>query len=298
MAPMAGPHLVDLWSDYWRDAGLHGCTEGLPETARSTVAARWRGVFGRFDPSTRLLDLGSGKGALLALAAESGWTRLQGCDLARLDTPLPIAGGIDLRAVPYRDLAFDLVVSQFGLEYAGLDAAADEAARVCSGAMMLLVHAQEGELCHQSREQALQCRWLIEELGFFARLAQHFAAPTMATAAGINHALGDMARAAATAANRSLLDGVIAAATGLQDGPDPRAGAAMLERDVAGYGARLDAMVEAAPDALAVAGLSKRLSAHGFTVRVDDECHGGALFARWVIATRGDDGWFDRYWPR
>jgi SAM-dependent methyltransferase len=264
-----------LWTAYWRDADTDGCTIGFPAEVRQRLAAAWTALFRTADPGARLLDLAAGRGAVLAHAAAAGLTAIEGCDLAEPGGPLPVRGGVDLAALPYPDRAFDLVVSQFGIEYAGLAAALDEAMRVCRGRLVLLLHARESDVRAQALEQAEQGAWVIDELGLFAALR----APGPETATRLAAALAARAR---TAGNDALLRGLIA----LVGGPRLPAPAelAAIEADLAGHCARMQAMAEAAPDRAATAAAAARLAAAGFAPRVDELwTSAGALVGRWLI---------------
>jgi SAM-dependent methyltransferase len=273
------------WTGYWQDAATDGCTLALPPAARALLADGWHARLDGWPRDVRLLDVACGRGAVLALARDAGFTSLAGVDLAAVPPgDLPIIGGIDATALPFPDHSHDLVLSQYGLEYAGLLPAAREAARVAGRGLILLLHAAEGVLVADAAEQAAQTRWLADELGIFAALYAHFAAPTQESAATIDGLLAAIVARAETASNTSLLEAVWRGAQDAQALPDPRAAAAALAAGVAAHGARLAALVAAAPDAHATAALAADLTAQGFATTITDA--GPPLIGRWLVATR------------
>ena len=85
--------------------------------------------------------------------------RITGVDRAEIDPTsylqspgalvnVDFRGGIDICALPFDDGSFDAVTSQFGIEYAPLDVAAAEAARVLSpgGQLQFLMHCNDSEV--------------------------------------------------------------------------------------------------------------------------------------------------------
>ncbi len=278
----------DPWTIFWRDADAHGCTHGFPPAAQALLAARWQAAFPQ--ANRPVLDIACGRGALWehAGAPPHGWL---GVDIAEIDNP-PFAyqGGIDAATLPFSDRAFPLVVSQFGLEYAGLAAAVAQAARVCSVRLVALLHAAEGAPCAQAREQCAQIDWL-EAQALAPRLHHHFAAQDTASAADIDSLLAAIVARAEDDSNASLLEaiwhGVIATQ---QDPRGPAAAIATLEAGLAGHRTRLATMLAAAPDAAATHAAAAMLNATGFSARIEDASLAGEsgplLIGRWLIADR------------
>lgn len=214
---------VNLWELFWADAGLHGCTACFPDSARSSLEAQWRRYFRALE-GTSVLDIGTGRGAVLAYAASilgsDSQVTLTGVDLTQ---SLPVApswmrfrGGVDAASLPFFNRSFDHVTSQFGIEYSNFEAALTEAARVCARSMKMLVHAADGVITRQNGLQAEQVDWLLDDLGFMANLAAHFAAPTKSSAAIVNNLLIRISGRARVDENMSLLEGIYTAAVELQ----------------------------------------------------------------------------------
>lgn len=160
--------LSDDWSSYWANpsgpaGGVHSCLTS--EGPATVLTAYWQSVFQpkpRRLTSVRLLDIACGAGVVAAQAMEafeggSGVNvELHCTDYAHDAVKLAAAGrdrtGIfgttaDARQLPYRDHTFELVVSQFGLEYVGPEGFR-EAARLLApdGELHLVIHRRDGAI--------------------------------------------------------------------------------------------------------------------------------------------------------
>lgn len=270
-----------LWSAFWRGSARDGCTAAFPPAAQQVIAAGWQAVFAGRPATTRLLDLACGRGAVLAMAAAAGIESPTGVDLAdqgAIQTPeARILGGVDLRRLPFANRSFDLVVSQFGVEYAGLDDAVDEAARVTGGEIAWLLHAADGAVVQQAREQIAQADWIDHDLGGFAAIARGPDA--------LAPLLREVIAAERMAGNAALLEGFYHHARALAAQPDP----ALVDRFAADWRehrARLADLVRAAPDAGQAAAACARLADAGFDVNMTDLCGGAVLVGRWLKGRR------------
>jgi ubiquinone/menaquinone biosynthesis C-methylase UbiE len=181
---------LDLWSDYWLTGQLAACTADFPEQARQAIASKWRQEFAALQSEATILDIATGKGALIALAAEAACPdrRLSatGVDLADVDLcaeagldggaeiEIAFEGGVDAAKLPFEDRRFTLVVSQFGLEYADFEKAVAEACRVAGTRVVALVHAAEGPVVRQNSTIPAQISWLRDELGLFEAVTDYF----------------------------------------------------------------------------------------------------------------------------
>jgi len=167
------------WADYWKADCAASCEPENPATA-AEIARLWQGWLSGFPDGVRILDIATGNGIVLAYAAGAARARgrrfaLTGVDLADIDPPrylrsldpalraASFRGGVAAEALPFPDSSFDVVVSQYGLEYADLERALAEAARVLvpGGALVWLAHADGSEIVRQHREQALELDYLL-----------------------------------------------------------------------------------------------------------------------------------------
>ncbi len=137
---------TEAWTRLWRAGALHSCGCAFRDNYEGATADFWRGRFAALDDGARVVDLGTGNGAILLLAREVAAARgvrfaLDGVDLADID-PAALPGAEDryagirfhprtsMAALPFADRSVDLVCGQYALEYAPFAPAAAEIARV------------------------------------------------------------------------------------------------------------------------------------------------------------------------
>lgn len=152
----------DGWDEYWRrtrEAAAHQA--GGPQD--EVLARFWNTLLMRTLPNyphPRILDVACGNGAVTRLVFDSA-KRLGGPEpsvhaldrslaaLMELRKRVPSIKGVvaDASRTPFPDGAFDLVVSQFGLEYAGIGAPG-EAARLVApdGVLATILHLTSGAI--------------------------------------------------------------------------------------------------------------------------------------------------------
>jgi len=160
------------WADYWDgDSEESDQALGHPTHARR-LKARWEALFSdefaARSGRVTLLDAACGTGVVAGAAARAGRAHTE-IDLdivltdfaaSALATALAKPGlagaagfAADAANLPVRDGSLDLVVSQFGLEYAGegvFDGAADAVA--VGGALHAVVHLKDGEIYRECAE--------------------------------------------------------------------------------------------------------------------------------------------------
>lgn len=146
-----------VWSQYWSRGAEHSCAGSYQGEYGEAIARYWRAGFEKLPAQGRVLDIGTGNGPLprllLSLAQRSD---LQ-CDAIDLATVAPpwlkelsaeqsqrIRFHSNCRAeqLPFASQSFDLVVSQWGLEYSELEKSLPEVLRVLKpgGSVQLLLH--------------------------------------------------------------------------------------------------------------------------------------------------------------
>ena len=175
----ATPSANQGWKDYWKEDRIASCVPEKASTA-SEIREWWVERFAGLPDGSRILDVATGNGVLLAhaaIAAERGDQKfvLTGIDLADID-PLRYVSNLPARLhearfisgtaaerLPFGNAEFDRVVSQYGLEYADLNKALGEIERVlCSGGSLLwLAHSEESSVVKQNRGQGTEVEYLL-----------------------------------------------------------------------------------------------------------------------------------------
>jgi len=196
------------WEDFWRSGRIVSCPTDSADGYTGNVRRLWEQFFGQLPSGSRLLDIGTGNGALPLIALDVARDRaadleVHGIDLARID-PLHVVpdgqrlfkkavfhGGVRAEAMPFADGYFHAVVGQYSLEYTHCEAALSEIRRVVADgapARFVLHHASSivVTIAHESLSHA---RELEERASAFSDLREYVAAErTDADRAGRLHA--------------------------------------------------------------------------------------------------------------
>lgn len=168
------------WSDYWQKEGAKGevfvNAEGESHPA---LADYWQQHFGSVGGPARIIDLASGAGSVFAHLPTDHDFELFAADISKvaLATLSERFAGVttivcSASDVPQDDGSFDLVVSQFGVEYAGVDAFGEAARLVAPGGRLIaLCHYRDGYIDSDNRAQLAEAE-LVAELGFIDRAVE------------------------------------------------------------------------------------------------------------------------------
>jgi len=289
------------WGNYWegRAAGKAGAAlVGVGVESDAELDAFWIKALSERDKASRVLDLATGAGTVLRTAKAQGFEDLTGVDISEaalaalsreVEGVRSVVASVD--ALPLEDQSFDVVTSQFGLEYAGAMKAAGEAARVVApgGVFVAVCHLSDGAIAQevQGKRDAAQA---ILESGFIERAKAVFAAsdaefaeaaqafgPAQAQVLGQAKA-GDRMAAHLYAGTQQLHE---------------RAGAYALEDrlgwlegmggEIRAFVGRMESMLEAALNETQVTEMVGVLEAQGLSVKSPEAMELGGKAAAWVV---------------
>lgn len=186
----AEPDTAAAWDRYWTYGHLHSFSQVADGNYAGVVAEFWDSVFSELPDGSRILDVATGNGALPLLAldnAERG-TRsftVHGADIAAI-APTEQVSDPALRgrlaaiafhprtpaeALPFDDDGFDLVTSQFGLEYSDLEQSIPEVIRVLrpGGRLALVVHHQDAAAVTAARAETAQLDFVLDDNRLFLK---------------------------------------------------------------------------------------------------------------------------------
>ena len=157
------------WADFWReDQARGGCLSNASAELEASVAL-WHGFAASLPAKAKVLDLGTGDGAVLKqLGSRRRDLRMVGVDSAPLLPPakgkMRLQANVAMEALPFQPAAFDAVVSQFGYEYGDTTRAAPEVRRVLSsgGRFLFLVHHRDGPVVSHNRRRAEALGWILD----------------------------------------------------------------------------------------------------------------------------------------
>lgn len=167
----------DKWSDYWQTESAAGeVFVDKNGEKHKALGEFWRHCLDSLPEGTSIVDLASGAGSIFADLSRSKQFDLHAADLSpealsKLKERLPQVQTkvCSASALPYSDGTFDIVVSQFGIEYAG-QAGFIEAARVVKkgGYIHVLCHIEDGYIDSKNKSE-LHGAQLVKELAFIEK---------------------------------------------------------------------------------------------------------------------------------
>jgi ubiquinone/menaquinone biosynthesis C-methylase UbiE len=182
---------VEHWENYFRGGQLATCPTGPDGGYDLELADIWRAFLEPLDANAVVVDVATGNGAVLALAADLSrqlnrtWS-LHGCDLARIDPVRDVRDGserfsgvqfhpgVATESLPFADGSVDAVCGQYALEYSDRAVALREVARVLKtgGRAQFVLHHADSKLMLNARASLAECEQVLVEWNVFPRLRQ------------------------------------------------------------------------------------------------------------------------------
>ncbi len=159
------------WSEYWNNEGFSG--EVFVNNAgerHPQLASYWKVQLSGIQLASNIIDLACGAGSVLADLGEDHFHSLFGADLSidalyllRERLPPAYAANCSVSQLPFPASTFDLVVSQFGLEYAGSEAFIEAAKLVCNGGRIaILCHFEGGYIDTMNKSKLAGAEYIVD----------------------------------------------------------------------------------------------------------------------------------------
>ena len=169
------------WADYWASGALHSCPGSRAGNYGGAIGAFWDCRIAGIPTDARILDVATGNGALPLRLWQSRGDAVH-VDAIDFAPPAPgwhqpgvhprirFHGGVDMTSLPFEAASFDIVCSQYGIEYGMRPHALDEALRVLrrSGRLWLVLHHAGSELVDVARAEEGAYDWLSQEGGLLS----------------------------------------------------------------------------------------------------------------------------------
>ena len=166
------------WDTYWRGT-QEVAAFGLGGIHQETLTVFWRDLFTATCPSPthrRVLDLACGHGAVtrhaLAAAGTHGGPALavlcldySAAAVSELRRAVPGVEGVaaDAGHIPFADQSFDVVASQFGLEYAGAQAFPEALRLVAPGGIFAaILHLADGAIYRECERNLAAAKQILD----------------------------------------------------------------------------------------------------------------------------------------
>lgn len=179
----AGDERASAWSRYWAAGVLHSCPTSFDGNYDDAIAAFWCRSLWDLAPESRLLDIGSGNGALPKLLLDTlGDEKLpliEAIDLSAVVPPwlngcspeaaarIRFSSGVAAEHLPFEDCSFTHIVSQYGFEYAAREQALAELLRMvrADACIALVLHHTQSRPVAVAAEELAHTQWLLSDGG-------------------------------------------------------------------------------------------------------------------------------------
>ena len=142
--------MKSYWSEYWAQGYITSFGQDIKGNYTGKLKDCWLELGNELKENSKILDLGTGNGALIDLIQKniSKGLNFTGIDPAtiNLDATKDIHGtflsGVFAEALPFEEEKFDAVISQFALEYSDVQVSIEEMLRVLKpkGVVQIICH--------------------------------------------------------------------------------------------------------------------------------------------------------------
>jgi ubiquinone/menaquinone biosynthesis C-methylase UbiE len=309
---------LDHWAAYYRGGALVSCPVNTGLNYDQEVRDAWVAFFSTLPGGARILDIGTGNGAVALIAKETAAERsrelhVTGVDLADIDPPkyvpegekllagIEFSGGVSTETLPFDDAAFEAVSGQYIVEYTNIMATLRECARVLvpGGACQLILHHADSAVVANARESLGQAARVRGESGLMAQFRRYCefigesADKAEPARQGFIAAGRELEEEASTSSNPLFLNYVLDSITRLLESRPGLGHAGLLEQVnrleqlIDEWVSRLDDLVSAALDADGMRNLVADAEAAGFRdLHYEPQMQGGETLVGWRLHMR------------
>lgn len=287
----------EYWDNYWQQGHVTSFGNEINGTYSGAIKHFWQRYLGESKPHTRLLDMCSGNGALPLLFLQfQPKLSIVATDLAQLDEPkleqqiktrypdcnVEFKSRIDCTAPNLQGQKFDIVTSQFGIEYAPLEQVIPAAYNLLNeqGTLAIITHVYDSRFIKQNTV-SWQFVAAVQKSGLTNVLRERIAAAGKPPSEQIRLSNQLQKVAAELKALSSVeyglinIDGFIKMSLGIQDNDKLTNLIELFDNEMSNYHARLSELVKASRDEEQLAEIEKLASNCGFTLqqshRVSDQ---------------------------
>ena len=172
----------DHWARFWSSGYLTSLPDQYPIGYTGSVRHLWESVFAGMPERVRLLDVGTGGGGVALLASECFRTHgirgeIHGIDRVDIEPPRVFARSRLMHFHPstpaestgFQSLYFDLVTSQFAIEYTDIPLSMAEMSRILknNAEAVFLLHSEDSAIVDIARSELCADDLLWGERGLF-----------------------------------------------------------------------------------------------------------------------------------
>jgi ubiquinone/menaquinone biosynthesis C-methylase UbiE len=306
---------LDHWEKYYRGGALASCPLGTDRNYTLELRDAWVGFFSGLPDGARILDIGTGNGAVVLFALEAaaaGGRRFEvhGTDLALIDPVRDVPGGDRLFAgvqfhpqvateqLPFEASGCDAVSGQYSLEYTQMECALGEIHRVLklAGRAQFIVHHAQSILVRKARQTLEQSTLILQTTGVLRKLRRFVEAQGRSrdrarkTAADLTADLDLLAQSASQSDNPLLLNVAIDAVHKLLAERGHLSAAALgreidrFEGEIRATAHRVQDLVRCCQTEAGMQRIAQRAQALGFGIReLAPQHHAGTVLVGWRL---------------
>lgn len=146
----------NYWSDYWSQGHITSFGQDIKNNYTGKLKQSWSDFAKELSPDSKVLDIGTGNGALIQLINTSSANQFEfiGVDKASVAkvaagvTNSRILSNVSAESLPFSDNEFDAIVTQFAIEYSELALSIPELFRVLKpgGLFQVVCHEVDSDI--------------------------------------------------------------------------------------------------------------------------------------------------------
>ena len=174
----------ELWSNYWQQGHKTSFGNRYTEEYEGTISIFWKDVFSKLSDSNHILDLCTGNASLIYVA-QKGCTNFEGnvwhgVDYAKINVSKELVELSNVKLIEQTSIEdlglthkyYDLVISNFGIEYSQIDRAIEQVAEVIkdNGKLKLVCHNKDSILIKESTRELKIVSCLLKKHGVMQSL--------------------------------------------------------------------------------------------------------------------------------
>ncbi|MDH4048806.1 MAG: class I SAM-dependent methyltransferase [Gammaproteobacteria bacterium] len=309
---------LDHWESYYRGGSLVSCPTNPEPYYTGEVRKAWAEFFAELPDGARVLDMGTGNGAVALIARETAqenerYFEIHGVDLARIDPLKYVPGaeamlagiqfhpGVSTEALPFDSDYFSAVGGQYILEYTDTDKSISEAYRVLKPgcACQFILHHADSIVVRNAMESLRQADFALSEVKVLRKFHTYCErarkSPSRAISARNNlyHAGALLQKAASQSTNPVLLKFLVDSISGLLANRGRLTEGQMLqetlrfERELRNWLLRLKDLASAAPAEERVKDILAAARRMGFDeTSAQLQMQDGEILVGWRVALR------------
>lgn len=174
----------NAWSLYWSEDRLYSCVAQSSDEDQQVLNTLWQEFAQKMVPGSRLLDLATGNGAVAhSVLSANSRVQIDAVDKASIDPKKTLKGcdslnsvhfhsNTDLFDLSFEPLTFDAISSQFGIEYAGLEAVSVRVMPYLKvgGRFQFIIHHAQSGIILSSKNKIIEFEQLTQKSGVLETL--------------------------------------------------------------------------------------------------------------------------------